>query len=103
MLGQLGFFGVRSEEKSPLAIKRFTEEADRLLSVMEKRLAVHPYLAGDKYTIADIATYPWTLAATSFLKDVLADSLKTKPSVYRWLETVGARPAVQRGMAVPKV
>jgi GST-like protein len=103
MLGQLGFFGVRSEEKSPLAIKRFTEEADRLLTVMERRLAEHPYLAGEQYSIADIATYPWTIAATIFLKDVLADSLKTKPSVYRWLQTVGARPAVQRGMAIPKI
>jgi GST-like protein len=103
MLGQLGFFGVRSEEKSSLAIKRFTEEADRLLTVMERRLAEHPYLAGEQYSIADIATYPWTIAATTFLKDVLAESLKTKPSVYRWLQTVGARPAVQRGMAIPKI
>lgn len=103
MLGQLGYFAVRAEEKSALAIDRFTEEGDRLLSVLEKRLANSAYLAGDEYTIADIATYPWTLAATTFLKDVLADSLKTKPAVHRWLQTIGARPAVQRGMAVPKI
>jgi GST-like protein len=70
---------------------------------MERRLADHPYLAGDEYSIADIATYPWTIAATTYLEDVLADSLKTKPSVYRWLQTVGDRPAVQRGMAVPVI
>lgn len=103
MLGQLGFFGVRSKDKSPLAIDRFVEESDRLLSVMEKRLATNTYLAGDDYTIADIACYPWTIAATTYLKDVLADSLATKPAVHRWLKTVGERPAVQRGMAVPKV
>jgi GST-like protein len=103
MLGQLGFYAVRSKEKSELAIKRFTDEADRLLGVMNKRLAETEYLAGADYSIADIATYPWTLAATGFLGEVLADSLKTKPAVHRWLKTVGDRPAVKRGMEVPKV
>lgn len=103
MLGQLGFFGVRSKDKSPLAINRFVEESDRLLTVMENRLTTNAYLAGDDYTIADIACYPWTIAATTFLKDVLAESLATKPSVHRWLKSIGERPAVQRGMAVPKI
>lgn len=103
MLGQLGFFGVRSKDKSPLAINRFVEESERLLTVMEKRLATSTYLAGADYTIADIASYPWTIAATTFLKDVLAESLATKPSVHRWLKIAGERPAVQRGMAVPKI
>jgi GST-like protein len=103
MLGQLGFFALRSEEKSPLAIKRFTDESDRLLGVMDKRLSETEYLAGADYTIADIGNYPWILAASTFLGDVLADSLKTKPSVHRWLKTVGERPAVQQGMQVPKV
>jgi GST-like protein len=102
MLGQLGFFAKRSPEKAPLAIHRFTEEADRLLGVMERRLAEAPYLAGADYSIADMASYPWTLAATSFLKDVLSDSLASKPALDRWLGAVGERPAVQRGMAVPK-
>jgi GST-like protein len=103
MLGQLGFFGVRSKDKSPLAINRFVEESDRLLTVMEKRLATSTYLAGAEYTIADIACYPWTIAATTYLKDVLAESLATKPSLHRWLKIVGERPAVQRGMAVPRI
>jgi GSH-dependent disulfide-bond oxidoreductase len=103
MLGQLGFFAVRSDEKAPLAIKRFTEEADRLLGVMDRRLAEAPYLAGDDYSIADIAVYPWMVAATTFLKDVLAESLATKPGIQRWLKSVGDRPAVQRGMTVPKI
>ena len=103
MLGQLGFFAVRSPEKAPLAIARFTAEADRLLGVMERRLAQAPYLAGEAYSIADIACYPWAVAATSFLKEPLADSLAGKPSLDRWLGAVGARPAVQKGMAVPAV
>ena len=103
MLGQLGFFGVRSSEKAPLAIKRFTEEADRLLGVMDKRLAKVAYLGGEAYSIADIAAYPWTLAATTFLGEILAESLKTKPAVQRWLQQVGDRPAVKRGMEIPKV
>ncbi|WP_279602908.1 glutathione binding-like protein [Methylobacterium sp. E-046] len=102
MLGQLGFFAVRSDEKAPLAIKRFTDEADRLLRVMDKRLGEEPYLAGAEYSIADIACYPWTLAATSLLKEPLKDTLGRVPNVHAWLARVGERPAVQRGMAVPK-
>lgn len=102
MLGQLGFFAVRSEEKAPLAIGRFTEEADRLLRVMDKRLGEVPYLAGPHYSIADIATYAWTLAATTFLKEPLKPTLEAIPHVQGWLTSVGERPAVQRGMAIPK-
>jgi GST-like protein len=103
MLGQLGFFAVRSKEKAPLAISRFTEEADRLLGVMDRQLAQHTYLAGEDYTIADIACYAWTLGTTTMMKDVLAESHASKPNIRRWLDAVGARPAVQRGMAVPQV
>lgn len=102
MLGQLGFFAVRSDEKAPLAIKRFTDEADRLLRVMDRRLGEGPYLAGQDYSIADMACYAWTLAATSFLKDPLADTLGSVPNVHGWLERIGERPAVKRGMEVPK-
>jgi len=103
MLGQLGFFAVRSKEKAPLAIHHFTKEADRLLGVLDRRLGEAKYLAGDDYTIADIAAYPWTLAATTFLGEALAESLSTKPELPRWLKLVGERPAVMRGMAVPKI
>ena len=103
MLGQLGFYAVRSKEKAPFPIQRFTDEADRLLSVLDRRLSEATYLAGDDYTIADIAAYAWTLAATTFLGEVLAESLATKPELPRWLKLVGGRPAVQRGMLVPKI
>ena len=102
MLGQLGFFAVRSQEKAPLAIARFTEEADRLLHVMDRRLADSPYLAGADYTIADIACYPWTVTATTMQKEALAGTLGSIPNVTAWMERVGAREAVRRGMEVPK-
>ncbi|PXA83900.1 glutathione S-transferase [Nostoc sp. 3335mG] len=100
MLGQLGFFAVRSKEKAPLAIDRFTEEAGRLLGVMEGRLAKCPYLAGEDYSIADIACYPWMVGATTMLKDPLAKHLEKKPAIDRWMKALGERPAVQRGMAI---
>ena len=102
MFGQLGFFAVRSTEKAPLAIERFTDEAERLLGVMELRLSEAAYLAGDDYSIADIASYPWALAATTYLAPALGEVVKEKPEFQRWLKNVGARPAVQRGMAIPK-
>jgi len=103
MLGQLGYFAKRAEEKTPAAIARFTEEGERLLGVMERRLRESAYLGGDAYSIADIAAYPWTLAATTFLQEPLAQALQDKEAIRRWLQTVGERPAVQRGMGVPKV
>jgi GST-like protein len=103
MLGQLGYFARRAEEKTPAAIARFTEEGERLLGVMERRLKESAYLGGETYSIADIAAYPWTLAATSFLQEPLAQALQNKEAIRRWLQIVGERPAVQRGMAVPKM
>lgn len=103
MLGQLGYFAKRADEKTPAAIARFTEEGERLLGVIERQLAQSPYLAGNAYSIADIAAYPWMLAATTFLKEPLAQGLADKPAIQRWLQELGARPAVQRGMQVPQV
>ena len=103
MFGQLGFFAIRSTEKSALAIQRFTEESQRLLAVIDRRLQESAYLAGDDYSIADIASYPWMFAAKTFLGPVLGETLEAMPSVNRWLTAVGERDAVKRGMAVPKV
>jgi GST-like protein len=100
-LSQLFFFVKFAREKSPLAISRFIAEADRLLTVMDKRLAETTYLAGDEYTISDIASYPWVSAATTSLGDVLIERLRSKPALHRWIQTVSDRPAVKRGMAVP--
>lgn len=99
MLGQLGYFS-RSEERDEIALKRFHDEADRLLTVLDKKLEETVYLAGDMYTIADMATYPWAYAASTMLAEALKDSLATKPNLKRWLNLVGERPAVQKGMAI---
>ena len=101
MLGQLVFFAFRSEQKMHAAVNRFTLEADRLLGVLDRRLASSRYLGGDDYSIADIAACTWALAATTTLGEVLSDGLDTKPALHRWLELVGSRPAVQRGINIP--
>jgi GSH-dependent disulfide-bond oxidoreductase len=99
ILGQLGYFANRAPEKVPHAIERFSEEGARLLRVMNRRLEEAEYL-GDDYSIADIACYPWMVAATTMLKEPLGDALAKAPALHAWMERVGARPAVQRGMKV---
>jgi len=99
MLGQFGYFANRAPEKAPLAIDRFKDECARLIRVMNGRLAQADYLGGD-YSVADIACYPWMMAATTMLKEPLASALEHAPAVQSWLDRVGERPAVQKGMAV---
>ena len=100
--GQLGFFAIRSAEKSPLAISRMTEECQRLLGVIDRRLQANVYLAGETYSIADIAAYPWMHSATTYLAPVMGASVEAAPAVQRWLAAIGAREAVKRAMAAPK-
>ena len=83
--------------RSPYGIKRYADEAKRLYSVLESRLSNADWLAGDKYTIADIACYCWVRESPIILEFDLNDW----PGVARWLERISARPAVQRGLAVP--
>jgi GST-like protein len=102
MLGQYGFFAKRASPPNPAAAERFHAEVQRLFGVLERRLAEAEYLGGD-YSIADIAAYPWMAAARGFLAEELAGALADKPNIARWMDAVGARPAVQRGMQVPAV
>ncbi len=101
MFGQLGAFGIFMPEKIPAAIQRFQKEADRLLAVMERRLSESPYLGGGDYSIADIAAFPWAIVTRSLLAELLSDTVASKPALRAWLDTIAARPAVLRGMAVP--
>jgi len=89
-LGQFAHFGEYAIERVPYAIERCSNEASRLLQVMDGQLAGQEYLAGE-YSIADIATYPWLRR----LPDFGAEPGQF-PHVARWLDTVGARPAVRR-------
>ncbi len=103
IFGQVGFFAVRAAEKSVLAIERFVTESDRLLAVLDQQLQQHAYVAGDEYSIADMALYPWVAACQGYLQAPLAASMATKPAVLRWLALMASRPAVQRGMQIPLV
>ena len=79
----------------PYAKDRYRAETARLYGVMDRRLAEARYLGGDAYSIADMASYGW-----ASLWDGQQQSLDDKPNLARWLAEIGARPAVQRGMAV---
>ncbi len=99
MLGQLGYFKLFAAERVPAAIERFEKECARVLRVLDTRLAGSAHLGGEAYGIADIMTWPWIASARKRLGFDLADT----PNLARWFAAVGARPAVQRGMAVPVV
>ena len=96
MLGQAHHFMRFAKQEVPYAIERYSNETRRLYAVLDKRLGEAAYLAGDDYSIADIATYPW--AARHEWHRV---ELPEFPNVHRWYESLAARPAVQRGMVVP--
>ena len=101
MFGQYYHFTNPASEEIPYAVKRYGDEAKRLLSVMNKRLAAADYLAGD-YSIADIAAYPWVkLFSRRFEKLGLQDD--DIGNVDTWLARIGERDAVKKGMEVPAV
>ncbi|MFH7563990.1 glutathione-dependent disulfide-bond oxidoreductase [Oceanimonas smirnovii] len=100
--GGFGHFYAYAPEKLEYPINRFAMEAKRQLDVLERQLADRPYIAGDHYSIADIAIWPWYGAlvlgrlydAAEFL------SVTDYPNVLRWAKTIDTRPAVQRGRRV---
>ena len=96
-LGECGHFRRLGPEKGDqsYAIRRFTDEANRLYGVLNNRLYDRRYLAGDDYSIADMICYPWSVNWKGQGQD-----LAEFPYFARWLAEVGARPAVIRGMAV---
>jgi GST-like protein len=102
MFGQAGHFVNAAPEKIPYAIDRYANESARLIKVFDDQLANTEYMAG-AYSIADIATYPWLVAGFPAIKAVKPDVVGEAANVARWLAAVGARPAVKKGMEVPKV
>ena len=95
MLGQAHHFRIYAPEKIEYAVNRYTNEAKRLYCVMDKQLGKTQYLASDEYTIADIASFPWTRSWQN-----QGIELAEFPNVKRWHEAIAARPAVQRGVEV---
>lgn len=94
MAGQAHHFRNYAREQLPYAIERYTNEVTRLYGVMDKRLAVEPFLARE-YSIADMAAFPWVVSHKNQGQD-----LDRFPNLRRWFETVKARPAVERALKV---
>jgi GST-like protein len=104
MFGQVGFFhkfaGKEYEDKRPR--DRYIEESKRLLGVLEKRLTGRAWIMGDAYTIADIATFPWVRNLIGFYEAGDLVGIADFPNVKRVLDAFVARPAVVRGLNIPK-
>ena len=96
MLGQVHHFRRYAPQKIPYAVDRYTNEAGRIYNVIDRRLAEHDYLAGDAYSIADIAVWPWLLGERQ------GQSFDDYPNLKRWRDAVKVRPAVVKGSNVMK-
>jgi glutathione S-transferase len=96
MTGQANHFINYAKEGSEYARERYTNEVHRLLGVMNKRLAEHPFLAG-AYSIADMACWGWVVGASR-----MHDLEKEFPHVKAWRDKIGARPAVDRGFKLAR-
>jgi GST-like protein len=95
MLGQAHHFRLYAPEKIPYAVERYSNEARRLYGVIDKRLGTSRFVAGDDYSIADIAIFPWL---RSWEKQGI--ELDDFVHVKAWFDRIAARPAVQRGVQV---
>ena len=95
MLGQTHHFRLYAPEKIEYAINRYTNEARRLYGVMDRQLTKHRYIAGSRYSIADIAIFPWLRSWQNQGID-WADY----PRLKVWFDSIAARPAVKRGVDV---
>ncbi|MBI2509942.1 MAG: glutathione S-transferase N-terminal domain-containing protein [Betaproteobacteria bacterium] len=95
MFGQANHFRRYSKEKIQYAVDRYTNEANRLTRVLDKRLGEARYVAGKDYSIADISIFPWYRGAEN-----RGVNLGDYPNVKRWFDEINARPAVQRGVKV---
>lgn len=96
MLGQVHHFRRYAPQKIPYAVDRYTNEAGRIYNVIDRRLAEQEYLAGDAYSIADIAVWPWLLGERQ------GQSFDDYPNLKRWRDAVKVRPAVVKGRNVMK-
>jgi GSH-dependent disulfide-bond oxidoreductase len=104
MFGQLGFFhkfaGKEYEDKRPR--DRYVAESKRLLGVLNQRLEGRDWILGDTYSIADIATFPWVRNLAGFYEAGELVGIQDFPNVTRALAAFLARPAVERGLNIPK-
>ena len=96
VMGQRVHFELFAADKIPQAISRYRRLMDEAFTTLDNRLAEHPYLAGDEYSIADIAQFGWTHIA-----QVIDFDFSAYKHLSAWYQRIGARPAVQRGIALP--
>jgi GST-like protein len=103
--GGFGHFYAYAPSRIEYAIDRFAMEVKRQLDVLDRRLAESTYLAGDDYTIADMAVWPWYGALAKGLVYGAGEFLQVQEykNVQRWTELVGERPAVKRGRMVNRI
>ena len=94
MLGQLWWFRHGAPEPNAMALERYTRETKRIYGVIERRLTESAYIAGDEYTVADVAFYPWLAS-----HDELGVDLHAYPRVTAWLDAIRERPAVGRAQS----
>src|SRR5690242_4070128 len=87
-------FGLYAPEKLPYAIERYVKETNRLYGVLDKRLSDRAFMAGDAYTIADMATYPWVVPYKRQQQDI--DEF---PNLKRWFQAIAERPATKAAYA----
>lgn len=100
MMGQAMYFqriAAPNGQDEPFAIKRYVDESRRLMEVLDARLAGREWLAGEAYSIADMATYPWARAYT--WAKVSVEGLN---NLNAWFDRIDARPAVQKALTIPK-
>jgi GST-like protein len=98
MTGQHGHFGVYAPERNAYGIARYTRESERLLGVLDRQLRGRDFIAGDDYSIADMACHPWISPYDKAPLD-----LSPFPEVRRWHAAIAARPAVKRAYALAGV
>ena len=96
--GQAHHFTAFAPVRSDWGIQRYTDETKRLYSVLETRLQASPYLAGEKFTIADVASFAWVRVAPNLLGFDLAEW----PAVKKWHDGIVGREAVRRALKVPR-
>ena len=103
--GGFGHFYAYAQNKIEYAINRFTMETKRQLDVLDRRLAESEYVAGDKYTIADIAIWPWYGGLAQYNQYGGSEFLSAQDykNLQRWTTQIGKRPAVQRGRKVNRL
>ncbi|HEY5935510.1 MAG TPA: glutathione binding-like protein [Kofleriaceae bacterium] len=95
MGGQLGYWNLFASEKNPPAVERYLTETKRIVGVIDRRLDESKFLAGSEYSVADIMNFTWARAVSHFGVD-----MQQYANVRRWLDTIEARPAVARALAM---